>query len=58
MPKNKKNLEIEVDLDSCIRGALELAQQAYKFAPSSYTHAVLAALHNAARFLPVKETTE
>jgi hypothetical protein len=54
----KKSAAIALNLECCIRAALELAEQAYKFQPSSYSHAVLAALHNAARFVPVKETTE
>jgi hypothetical protein len=48
----RKYTPIVLGLEECVRAALELAEQSYQFAPSAYTHAVVAALHNVARFLP------
>jgi hypothetical protein len=48
----RKSTPIVLGLEECARAALELAEQAYKFAPSAYTHAVVAATRNVVRFLP------
>jgi hypothetical protein len=47
-----KKPAIELGLESCLRAAIEFAEECYRFQPSSYSYATLAALHNAARFLP------
>jgi hypothetical protein len=56
---SKKPAPITVGLEKCLLYARECAEQAYRFAPSSYTYDVLIALTNAAKFLPpIREQQE